>query len=155
MLSDTEADLSFTDLVSTDMPLTAAFEPVDFRISFAGVFLTYSTVYPLSPKPETLWFEIPPHNDDHVLLRNSELELYGLKGSPVFPCHFNDAIQFAVVEYFFHRIQNRAADDLFSERKRSKKQVSSNQDFPGLLPTVKHLELFNKGVCSALVLSVV
>jgi hypothetical protein len=46
----------FADFIRRDLTLTVALEPIDFRISFLQVFLTYSAVNPLSPEIETAAF---------------------------------------------------------------------------------------------------
>jgi len=73
--------------------LSAAFETIDFGITFLCMLLADTAIDPFPPKVETTPFELPAHNGDHFRLGNTKLKLDGIKGRAVFPSHFNDTVE--------------------------------------------------------------
>lgn len=53
----------------------------------------FAAAHPLAPELERRRLHLLPHQCDHLRLGESELKLNRLKGSAVFPGHFNDPIE--------------------------------------------------------------
>ena len=84
--------LSFADFIVCNLPLKRALEALNFCTAFLQMFLAHPTIDPFAPEVETAAFERVSHQDNHIGFSKPKLKQNGLKGGPVFPCHFNDAV---------------------------------------------------------------
>ncbi len=66
--------------------MPGTFEPVYIRFA-QGSMLGFSGGHSLSPHPEAGSKGVFPHEFNNLFFPQSKLNLYGFKGSPVFPCH--------------------------------------------------------------------
>lgn len=94
--------LPFRDFIIADHSLSAAFKAVNFFASLFQMFLAHSGIHSFSPKFETRFFQLRTHQFNHFRFADSELKLYGLKRSTVFPRHFDDSVDLLYVEVFVH-----------------------------------------------------
>ncbi len=83
---------TLADLIHADLPLPAAFEPVDVRVSFLRMFLADAAVDPGPPEEEAFPFQMTAHQIDHLGFGKPELDVDGFEGGAVFPGHFDDAV---------------------------------------------------------------
>ena len=65
----------------------------------------FAAAYPLAPELERRRFHLLPHHSNHLRLGETELNFNRLKGSAVFPGHFNDPIEIFAGERFQRRIE--------------------------------------------------
>ena len=83
-----------------------AARPEPIGAAGGGVF-GFAATHPLAPELERRRFHLLPHHSNHLRLGESELKFDRLKGSAVFPGHFNDPIEIFAGE----RCQRRTDED--------------------------------------------
>ena len=84
--------LALADLIHGYGRLSAAFETVDFGISFLGMLLAHPAIDPFTPQIEAATLQLPTHNTYDLRLGHSELHLDGFKRGAILPGHFDDAV---------------------------------------------------------------
>ena len=99
------------------------------------VFLAHTTVDPFAPEVETAAFERVSHQSNHIGFSEPKLEQNGLKRSPVFPCHLNDA----VLVYWVHGDDNNCLLKLLGRE--CGFQIHISRSSLGFLYLYIHLEL--------------
>lgn len=87
-----ENQSSLRNFVAADLPLPRTFEAQHLRIGLGQVFDTHTRRNPFTPAPKTGWFQMAAHELFHFALRQTELQLDGIKRRAILPGHFNNAI---------------------------------------------------------------
>jgi hypothetical protein len=106
---------AFADLVVGDTFLSAAFEAGHFFAFHA--MLGTAALHPFAPHAPGGCFHLFAHQFDYIFFGYTKLHFNGIKGCPILPGHFYDAIYISRAQliffYQFHVFKNRSAYALF------------------------------------------